>query len=361
MLKKKDLKYFKNKRVLITGHTGFKGSWLSIFLTLLGAKVYGISKDIPSKPSHFILTNLKKRMFKSEIVNLSNRKRIVKIFKDFKPEIVFHLAAQSLVGKSYTNPLTTWETNTIGTINILEALRSIKRRTYVILITSDKVYKNIEITRGYFENDELGGIDPYGASKAAAEIAIRSYIQSFFSKKDNKVFITIARAGNVIGGGDWSENRLIPDCMRSWLNYKSVTIRNPNSTRPWQHILDVLNGYISLAINLNKNKNKFHGEAFNFGPNPNKNYKVIEILKMIKSIWPEIIWKTNLNKKFKENKLLNLNSSKANKELKWFPKLSINESVKLTVDWYKDYLNKKSSLYNKTVKQINFYKNLLNN
>ena len=359
MLKKKDLLYFKNKKIIITGHTGFKGSWLSIFLSLLGSKVYGISKDIPSRPSHFTLTNLRKKIYKSSIINLNKKNKIRKIFKEFKPDIVFHLAAQSLVSKSYSNPLMTWETNTIGTINILEILKDLKKKTNVIFIYSDKVYRNKEVKKGYKEGDELGGLDPYGASKAAAEIAIRSYVKSFFNKKDNKVFISIARAGNVIGGGDWSKNRLIPDCMRSWLVNKSVVIRNPNSTRPWQHILDVLYGYIILAINLNKNKKKFHGEAFNFGPNKKKNYKVIEILKIAKFNWPEIKWSINLNKKFKENQLLNLNSDKALRDLNWSPKLTTTQSVKLTVDWYKEYLIKKNNLYYKTVKQINFFKSLL--
>ncbi len=359
MIKKKDLSYFKNKKIIITGHTGFKGSWLSIFLTLLGSKVYGISKDIPSKPSHFALINLRKKIFESSIINLNKKNKIKKIFKQFKPDIVFHLAAQSLVSRSYSNPLMTWETNTICTINILEILKDLKKKTNVIFITSDKVYRNKEITKGYKEGDELGGLDPYGASKAAAEIAIRSYVKSFFSKKNNKVFISIARAGNVIGGGDWSDNRLIPDCIRSWLVNKSVVIRNPASTRPWQHILDVLYGYLSLAINLDRNKKKFHGEAFNFGPNLKKNYKVIEILKMIKINWPEVKWNVNSNKKFKENQLLNLNSKKAFRNLKWFPKLTTYQSVKLTVDWYKEYLIEKSNLYNKTVKQINFFTNLI--
>ena len=264
MLNKKKNIFFR-KRVLITGHTGFKGSWLSLWMHLLGAKVLGVSKDIPTKPSHYKTAGLDK-FIKSKFVDIQNLKKIKKIIKNYKADFIFHLAAQSLVKKSYTDSLMTWKSNLIGTINILESLKEVNKNTKVILITSDKVYKNIETRKGYKENDLLGGIDPYGASKSATEIAIKSYIKSFFSKKENKILITIARAGNVIGGGDWSENRLIPDCIKSYSNNKKMLVRNPNSTRPWQHVLEVLNGYVNLAEHLNKN-NKIHGEAFNFGPN----------------------------------------------------------------------------------------------
>ena len=269
---------FKNKKVLITGHTGFKGSWLSIWMHSLGANVLGISKNIPTYPSHYQLTGLDK-IIKSKQLDLKDKKKLKKIIEDFKPDFIFHLAAQAIVKNSYVNPINTWESNLNGTIHLLESIKHIKK-IVVILITSDKVYKNLEIKRGYSENDLLGGIDPYGASKSATEIAIKSYIKSYFTNRRNKVLIAVARAGNVIGGGDWSENRLVPDCMKAWLKNKEVLIRNSNSTRPWQHVLEVLSGYISLAYKLNFNQ-KIHGQAFNFGPK-NKNYKVIEILKKIK-------------------------------------------------------------------------------
>ena len=275
MLKKN---IFKNKKVLITGHTGFKGSWLSLWMHKYGANILGVSNDIPTKPSHFALTGLEKKI-KSKKVDIRNYRKIREIVTKFKPDFIFHLAAQAIVKKSYANPYYTWQTNLNGTINILESLRNVKK-TIVILVTSDKVYKNLEINKGYKENDLLGGVDPYGASKSATEVAIKSYIKSFFNTKDNKVLISIARAGNVIGGGDWSDNRLIPDCIRAWQKGKKVLIRNLNSTRPWQHVLEVLSGYIRLAYVLNKNR-KLHGEAFNFGPN-SKNYKVVEILKRMK-------------------------------------------------------------------------------
>ena len=208
-------KQFRNKKVLVTGHTGFKGSWLTSWLVLLGAKVAGLSINVPTNPSHFEVAKLKKKINHKRI-DVRNLKLLKTVFKKYQPDYVFHLAAQSLVKKSYLNPVYTWETNTIGTLNILESLREIKKKCIVVLITSDKSYKNLEIKRGYKENDILGGKDPYSASKAAAELTIQSYISSFFPIKKTKVLISIARAGNVIGGGDWSENRLIPDCVKSW-------------------------------------------------------------------------------------------------------------------------------------------------
>jgi len=352
-------KIFNNKKILVTGHTGFKGSWLSAYLISFGAKVYGISKDIPTKPSHFNKINLGRRIKKSNMFDLIDKEKLRKKILHLKPDFIFHLAAQSLVGRSYLDPTHTWYSNTFGTINILEVLREVKRETVVVLITSDKVYKNIETSKGYLEDDVIGGIDPYGASKAAAEIAIKSYISSYFSKKNNKIYVGIARAGNVIGGGDWSENRLIPDCMRAWLQGRKAIIRSPNSTRPWQHVLDVLNGYLTLAYYLKKKKNGIHGEAFNFGPNPRKNLKVIEILRLIKSYWNSIEWKIIKQKKFKENKLLNLNSNKASKKLKWKPFLNTGSSLDLTVKWYKNCSRNNDANYNFTLKQINYFKKLL--
>jgi len=352
-------KIFNNKKILVTGHTGFKGSWLSAYLISLGAKVHGISKDIPSKPSHFNKINLRKRIKKSIMFDLINKEKLRKKIVHLKPDFIFHLAAQSLVGRSYLDPTLTWYSNTFGTINILEVLREVKRETVLVLITSDKVYKNIETIKGYKEDDVIGGIDPYGASKAAAEIAIKSYISSYFSKKNNKIYIGVARAGNVIGGGDWSEKRLIPDCMRAWLQGRKAIIRSPNSTRPWQHVLDVLNGYLTLAYYLKKKKSGVHGEAFNFGPNPRKNLKVIEILRLIKSYWQNIKWKIIKQKTFKENKLLNLESNKALKKLKWKPVLDTKSSLDLTVKWYKNCSRNNEENYNFTLKQINYFKNLL--
>ena len=259
---------FKNKKVIITGHTGFKGSWLTLWLKLLGAKIIGISLDVPTKPSHYDKLNLGKKIINIKL-DIRNLKKLEKIFKKYQPDYVFHLAAQSLVKKSYTDPIETFTTNTIGTMNVLESLKKINKKFAAVIITSDKSYKNLEIKRGYHEKDLLGGKDPYSASKGAAEIIIQSFVNSYFKKNKSKN-IAVARAGNVIGGGDWSENRLIPDCIKSWSVNKKAMIRNPKSTRPWQHVLEAIRGYLTLAICLYKD-HKLHGEPFNFGPKHSQN------------------------------------------------------------------------------------------
>ena len=330
-------KQFKNKKVLITGHTGFKGSWLTSWLVMLGAKVTGLSINIPTTPSHFKAIKLKNKINHKK-VDIRNLKLLKKTFKKYQPDYVFHLAAQSLVKKSYYDPIYTWETNTIGTLNVLESLREIKKNCIAVLITSDKSYKNLEIKRGYKENDILGGKDPYSASKASAELAIQSHISSFFPLKKTKVFIGIARAGNVIGGGDWSENRLIPDCVKSWSKNKRALIRNPKSTRPWQHVLEAVSGYLLLASTLKRNK-KLHGEAFNFGPDNTNNYSVIFLVKLIKKYWKVTSWKLSKKRKkgFYESNLLKLNSNKAKIKLKWKCILSFAETISMVADWYKNY------------------------
>ena len=351
---------FRNKKVIVTGHTGFKGSWLSLWLKILGAKVVGLSLNIPSKPSHFKAIKLKNKI-KHVKVDIRNLKLLKRIIIKHKPDFVFHLAAQALVKKSYSNPIYTWETNAIGTINILESLRSLKKKCIAILITSDKSYKNLEIKRGYVENDILGGKDPYSASKASSELAIQSYIHSFFQKKNSKVFIAIARAGNVVGGGDWSENRLIPDCVKSWSKSKRVLIRNPKSTRPWQHVLEALSGYLSLAKKLKEN-NKIHGEVFNFGPNNNKNYNVIYLVQIMKKHWKKISWKkinNKTNKEFYESNLLKLNSNKSKRILKWKCILSFKETISMIAEWYKNFYYTKDKNYEMSCNQINKYEQLL--
>jgi len=350
---------FKNKTVIVTGHTGFKGSWLVAWLNLLGAKIVGISNGYNSSPSHYKLLKLKKVY--SRKIDIRNNLLVKKIFSKYQPDFVFHLAAQSIVKKSYDEPLNTWSTNAIGTINVLEALRVLKKKCIAVIITSDKAYENLEIKRGYHEGDRLGGKDPYSASKASADIAIRSFISSYFSHKNNRVFIATARAGNVIGGGDWSSNRLIPDCVRSWSKKKKVLIRNPHSTRPWQHVLEVVYGYITLAINLNKNP-KLHGEAFNFGPANHQNYKVISVVKLMKKYWKDVSWKLykNNNKNFKESSLLKLNSRKAKRNLKWRSVLTFNENISLVANWYKKFYFNSRHINELTSGQIEFYQKILN-
>ena len=354
------IKNFNNKKVLITGHTGFKGSWLTMWLNILGARVVGISNNFPSSLNHYKLLNLNKKIL-SKNLDIRNLKVLKRFIRKYQPDFVFHLAAQSIVKTAYEDPIKTWSTNAIGTVNILESLRQLKKKCVAVIITSDKCYENLEIKRGYHENDRLGGKDPYSASKASADIAIRSYISSFFSYKKNKVLIATARAGNVIGGGDWSSNRLIPDCVRSWSKKKKVLIRSPNSTRPWQHVLEAIYGYITLAINLNKNPS-LHGETFNFGPANNQNYKVVSVIKLMKKYWQNVSWKLykNNNKIFKESSLLKLNSQKAKKNLKWKSILTFKENISLVANWYKNfYLNSKQA-YKLTSSQIEFYQNILN-
>ena len=357
------IKNFKNKKVLITGHTGFKGSWLTIWLVMIGAKILGISKDVPTKPSHYSALGISKKIidFRFDIRNLNKlKKTIIK----FQPDFIFHLAAQPLVNISYKNPLITWETNLVGTINILESIKLLKKKCVCVIVTSDKCYRNYELKRGYKETDELGGFDPYSASKGAAEIAVRSYIKSFFV--DSKKYrIVTARAGNVIGGGDWNQGRLIPDCMISAQSNRVVKIRNQYSTRPWQHVIELIYGYLKLADQLKKNK-LLHGESFNFGPNKQKNRKVEEILREIKKQWFHFKWEKNARKvsRIKESKLLKLNCNKANKKLKWKINMSFRETIKLTLNWYKQYYNglcKKKDVYKISSEQIKYYeKNFIN-
>ena len=349
-------KYFNRKKIIITGHTGFKGSWLTLWLNNIGASIVGISKNNHGKKSHFSDLKIKKKM-KSYFFDIKDIKKLRRVIEDFKPNYIFHLAGQSMVKESYINPYSTFLTNSLGTLNILEITRNLKQRCNLIIITSDKVYKNYEIQRGYKENDELGGKDPYSASKTAAESIISSYISL---NSNNKIKIAVARAGNVIGGGDWNKNRLIPDCAKAWGNKRKVIIRNPYSTRPWQNVLDVIRGYLILAVNLNTNK-KVNGQIFNFGPQQRENFTVLEIVKFMKQYWHNVNWtvKKNSNKKIIESKLLKLNSSKAKKILGWKCKMNLKKSLKITTDWYKEYYKSRTGrnlISLKTLEKFQKYK-----
>ncbi len=347
---------FYKKKILITGNTGFKGSWLSYWLLNLGAKVYGISNNVPTNPSLYKTLNLQKKI-KHFNLDIKKKNLLKRRIEQIKPDFVFHLAAQSLVNTSYKDPVETFETNSLGTLNLLDSLRFLKCKCIAIIITSDKSYKNLEIKRGYKENDIIGGIDPYSASKGAAELIINTYIKNYFSKKKN-LRICVARAGNVIGGGDWSANRLIPDCAKSWSKGKQVKIRNPNSTRPWQHVLEALGGYLLLAKKLKFNKN-LDGETFNFGPNTKTNYKVINLIETMRKYWPKVVWKKQkTKKKFQESKLLKLNSNKAKLKLGWRCILTFKETVKMVSEWYRDYYGKKS-IIEKSKRDILVYEKIM--
>jgi len=353
----KNLGIFKNSRVIVTGHTGFKGSWLAIWLKELGAKVMGISLDPHTKPSHFQASKVGSGI-KDIRLNICNKKTLEKKIISFKPNFIFHLAAQALVGQSYKKPLTTWQTNVVGTLNILESVRKLNNSCSVVIITSDKCYLNRETHIGYKESDILGGKDPYSSSKACAEILIQSHIKTFFREKD-KIRIATARAGNVIGGGDWSENRIIPDCVRYWSKGEKARLRNPNSTRPWQHVLEAVGGYLCLAINLKSNK-KLHGESFNFGPGLTKEYSVLELVKTMSVYWNNVSWKKNpkSKRKFYESGLLRLNCNKAKKILKWKTILKFDELMEMVTDWYRNYYLDKKNAHKLTSKQIKNYQYL---
>ena len=352
-------KSFFGKKVLITGHTGFKGSWLSLWLNNLGASVSGISIDIPSSPSHFDVTSLSNQIddYRIDILDATAVKLAV---KKIQPDYVFHLAAQALVRTSYENPVETMKTNAIGSANILDALRGLDNPVVAVMITSDKVYDNVEWSWGYRETDRLGGKDPYSASKGMAELAIRSFIESFFSSKDSNVRVAIARAGNVIGGGDWAVDRIVPDCMNSWSKNNVVDIRNPDATRPWQHVLEPIRGYLVLASQLSANLS-LHSESYNFGPHAQLNYSVRELINAMSKHWDLVQWNdtSNLKEQLHEAGLLKLNCDKALMDLKWQPILEFEETVLMTVEWYRHYYqNSTESMYNFTISQIEQYARL---
>ncbi|QWE31059.1 CDP-glucose 4,6-dehydratase [Polynucleobacter sp. Adler-ghost] len=352
---------FANKVVLITGHTGFKGSWLSLWLSHLGADVHGISLPDPiSFPSHFGITQ-GSYSITNHFYDISNPLEISKVIKEIKPQFIFHLAAQSLVNKSYQNPLETFQTNVIGSINILEAVRFIDHPCNVVMVTSDKCYENVEWVWGYRENDRLGGEDPYSASKGAAELVIHSYVASLLPNC-GPVRLATVRAGNVIGGGDWAESRIVPDCMRSWGSGEVVELRNPLSTRPWQHVLEPLGGYLLLAKNLNDCQ-LLHGEAFNFGPNSEQNRSVAELVGALSLRWPGTDWKdaSKLTKSFKEAGLLKLNCDKALNLLGWKSLLKFTDTVEMTVEWYKNYYENKGDIAEYSLGQINSYMKRIKN
>lgn len=350
---------FKNKVVLVTGNTGFKGSWLSLWLNLMGAKVIGVSKDIPTIPSHYKLNN--KFYMKNEKFDLSNKKLITKIIKNSKPDYIFHLAAQAIVLESYSDPYATYQSNTVGTLNILESLKESNHKCTAILITSDKCYENINKKVNYKENDRLGGLDPYSSSKASAELIIRSYYESYFKTKASNVRICSARAGNVMGGGDWAKYRIVPDCMKSWSEGKKVIIRNATSTRPWQHVLEPISGYLTLAKSLSKDKN-LNGESFNFGPNSNSSHTVKELVDNLSLYYPGSESKviSDKNKRYEAN-LLSLNCLKAKRLLNWSSRINFKNTAKMTSQWYETYYNSSpKNAYKLSIEQIEQYIALLN-
>jgi len=341
-------KHFKDRKVLITGHSGFKGKWLCRILKSLNSRVYGISSYLLNL-SEFGFSK-KSDLIDVEFISDISNDEVKPIISKIKPDYIFHFAAQALVKKSFEDPLNTFKVNTLGTCVLLDALRNFEKECKVVLITSDKVYENQEWIWGYREIDRLGGKDPYSASKAMAEIAINSYLNSF-NYREKGIKIAIGRAGNVIGGGDWSEDRLIPDLVRSALSNKVLIIRSPNATRPWQHVLDPLFGYLKLAIELKKN-NSIHGEPFNFGPNNQESRSVISICEQVKDILPEVKYKIEENNN-NESRLLQLDCNKSNTILKYRSRFDSYESVMMSINWYKEYIRGKEQLQRIIDEQIN--------
>ena len=361
MRKINSLKWEK-ERILITGHTGFKGSWLSLLLSKYGLNVSGLSLQPEEDQNLFELINLEKIVNKSIISDIRNLESLKKHISSIKPSVVFHLAAQPLVMKSYYSPLETWDTNLMGTLNLLEAIKAEDIYCRVIVVTTDKVYKNTNKSKNFFEHDELGGDDPYSASKAAVEIAVESWRKSFCGDKSHqtkKIKIATARAGNVIGGGDWSKDRLIPDTIKSLVKNKKIKIRNPNSIRPWQHVLEPLFGYISLAEYLGDLKENFEDisfpNSFNFGPFEENQRTVKELIEKLLNYWDGDYF-IEKNENFPaDSKYLKLSIKKSRDILKWEPKWGFDESIKNTTNWYKKvYLNKVTP-YEACLEDINAY------
>lgn len=332
---------YKDKTVLVTGHTGFKGSWLSIWLHELGANVVGYALDPYTQRDNFVLSKIGEKIVDIR-GDIRDKSKLEDVFSTYQPEFVFHLAAQPLVRLSYENPVETYEINVMGTINVLEAIRKTKTTKVGIMITTDKCYENKEQLWGYRESDSLGGYDPYSSSKGAAEIAINSWRQSFFNPNEYEKHgksIASARAGNVIGGGDWAKDRIIPDCIRALEAGKPIEIRSPKSVRPWEHVLEPLSGYMMLGEKMYDNPVEY-AEAWNFGPELNSIIPVWDIAQSVIDNYErgELKDVSDL-KSVHEAKLLALDILKARFKLGWVPTLNINETIKLTVDWYRNYNN----------------------
>lgn len=348
------MSFWQNKRVLVTGHTGFKGSWLGFWLNHLGAVVCGYSLEPEALPNLFQDIRLEE-VIESNIGDIRDLGNFQNVLNRFQPEIIFHLAAQSLVRRSYRSPVETYSTNVLGTVNILDAVRRADSVKAVIVVTTDKVYENKEKPTGYAEDERLGGFDPYSNSKACAELVVSSYRNSFFA--DTGCLIATARAGNVIGGGDWSEDRLLPDVFRALIFGKGLLIRNPASVRPWQHALEPLAGYLLLGKKLLGGERNF-ASAWNFGPRDEDSNEVSFILERIGHMWDEDVeWQIADGEHLHETSILKLDSTKANHELGWRPKLNLESALKLTADWYLDYRNN-ADLREVTRKQIEFYESL---
>lgn len=328
-----NLEFFRGKRVFVTGHTGFKGTWLTFLLSELGAEVMGYALSPEPGPSHFNLLNMQDKI-NHVVGDVRDASTLNNALQSFKPDIVFHLAAQALVKKSYTEPALTFDTNVMGSVNLLDAVRQCSSVRSLVYITSDKCYENLEWVWGYRENDQLGGHDPYSASKAAAEILFSAYSRSFLSSRPTLGAAT-ARAGNVIGGGDWAADRIVPDCIRAIKNNQPIQLRSPNATRPWQHVLEPLSGYITLAAKLYEQPKRYGG-SWNFGPSTSEVRTVQDVASaIVQTLGRGSIEIVGSQDKHHEARLLQLNCDKAHQDLDWHSRWGVAKTFSTTADWYK--------------------------
>ena len=346
--------FFRGKRVLVTGHTGFKGSWLCIWLNELGAEIVGVGLDPYSEKDNFILSKIGDKIVADVRADIRDGQKMSQLFEKYQPEIVFHLAAQPLVRLSYEIPVDTYETNVMGTIHVMEAIRATSSVKVAVMITTDKCYDNCETLEGYVETDPFGGYDPYSSSKGACEVAIQSWRRSYFNPNDygrkHNVSIASVRAGNVIGGGDWAKDRIIPDCIRSLESTQIIEIRSPKAVRPWEHVLEPLSGYMLLAKKMWEKPTEFC-EGWNFGPEQDSVLTVWDVATSIvrKFGYGELKDVSNPDNLHEAN-LLMLNIVKAKTRLGWYPRMNAQQTIELTVDWYKRYKNE--DVYNLCVEQI---------
>ena len=351
--------FFSGKTVFVTGHTGFIGAWTSLWLLYLGSNVVGYSKDIPTKPSLFEILKIKNDL--THVTgDVNNLKKLKSTIEQYKPSIVFHLAAQPLVRTSYEKPIETFQTNIIGTANILESIRNIRSVKSCILFTTDKVYRNLNNNNSFKETDILGGVDPYSSSKSSAELVISSYKDSFFSNTQNRLNVGIAsiRSGNVIGGGDWGKERIIPDSINSIIKNKKIHVRNPLHVRPFQFVLEPVAGMLKLAEKLTKEPEKF-SSSWNMGPNySNKKITVKKLVELLIKHWGDGVWidaSRKTSNPLPESKSLILNSTKSKKILNWHSIMTFEEAITFTVDWYKAFFEKKSNMRDFSLYQIKKY------
>lgn len=351
---------FKGKNVLVTGHTGFKGSWLSLWLKKLNANVVGYALEPPTEPNLFKILNLE-REINSIIGDIRDLDKLIDTFQKYRPEFVFHLAAQSILRESYDIPKYTYETNVMGTLNVFEAVRNTDSIRVVVNVTSDKCYDNREWVWGYRETDAMGGFDPYSSSKGCAELLTNAYRHSYFknqiSGENKQVSLATVRAGNVIGGGDWAKDRLIPDCIKALSKGETIKIRNPQAIRPWQYVLEPLRGYLSLAVKMLKYGNRY-AEAWNFGPSEEDSITVKEVVHKVLEFWGSGKWEDVSQKipdPLHEAKYLRLDCSKARRILDWRPMINIDKAINFTIDWYRTYYDKSEDINEYTKNQINKY------